>query len=402
MVGWRIALWAVIMLIALIFLYLVRGILLPFVLALLLSALLDPAVRKLRLRGMSRSSAVWTVMGTFVVFAIMAIVAIAPTVTRQIGTLHDKVDELANQLSTDTGEENFFLNWNPRMVAKSQSAGNEIDQFFAQNRDTLQKLNLPTSRDAFMSQYVEPHKQDIAKGVETFFGGLLGFVSSFGSKALLLLFTPIFTLLILLDLERFRHRTAALIPPSIRRDALGLMRDIGEVFGKYLRGVATVLLYYIIVAAVLLTLLGAPYSILLAILFSLIYLIPYLGPIVIAALLILITTVSGTTSNIIFSMPSAFTFGATITIVYFILMTVFDQLVYTRIVGRSVGLHPVVSFFVVFSGATLFGPIGMILAFPVAGSVKVILDRLLRITSKDSDVLELPSIPLRHRATVQA
>ena len=111
---------------------------------------------------------------------------------------------------------------------------------------------------------------------------------------------------------------------------------------------------------------------------------------------------SGATGNIFFNIASPFTFAVTVTLIYYVAMTVFDQLVYTRVVGRSVGLHPVVSFFVVFSGAALFGPIGMILAFPVAGSVKVILDRLFRITSKDQDGLDLPAIPLRHRAMVQA
>ena len=381
------------------FLYLVRGILLPFVLALLLSVLLDPVVRKLRLKGLSRPLAVWTVMGSFVIVTVVAIVLLAPTVARQIGTLRDKVDQIATQLTTDTGENNFFVRWNPVIATRPPSAANEIDTFFEQNQSLLQRLNLPTTRQAAMTQYVEPHKQDIARAVETFFGGLLSFLSSFGSKALLLLFTPIFTLLILLDLERFRQRSAMLIPPSIRSDTIGLLRDIGEVFGRYLRGVATVLFWYVIVAGLALTLMGAPYSILLAILFALIYLIPYIGPVVNAILLIVITTLSGKTG---FGMATPFAYAVTITLIYYVLMTLFDQLVYTRVVGRSVGLHPVVSFFVVFSGAALFGPIGMILAFPVAGSVKVILDRLFRITSKDQDGVDLPAVPLRHRAMVQA
>jgi len=230
----------------------------------------------------------------------------------------------------------------------------------------------------------------------------LGFVSGFGSKAILLLFAPIFLVLILLDLERLKRRTVSWIPPSIRTETVDLVRDILDVFSRYLRGVATVLFWYVIVAGILLTLLGAPYSILLAILFALIYLIPYIGPIVNVALLVLVTGLSGKTGNLLFSVPSAWTFAAIIAAVFFITMTLFDQLVYTRVVGRSVGLNPVVSFFVVFSGATLFGPIGMILAFPVAGSVKIILDRLLQITSVDQSALNLPSIPLRHRATVQA
>jgi predicted PurR-regulated permease PerM len=75
----------------------------------------------------------------------------------------------------------------------------------------------------------------------------------------------------------------------------------------------------------------------------------------------------------------------------------YDSLVYPRVVGKAVGLDPVVSMFVIFSGGALFGLVGMIIAFPLAGSVKVILDRLIRITSASQDALRLPSVPLRHR-----
>ena len=83
-------------------------------------------------------------------------------------------------------------------------------------------------------------------------------------------------------------------------------------------------------------------------------------------------------------------------------MLALDPLVYTRVVGASVGLRPIVSFFVVFSGAALFGALGMLVAFPVAGSIKVILDRLLRITSEGQGTLDLPVVPLRHRTAVEA
>jgi hypothetical protein len=53
----------------------------------------------------------------------------------------------------------------------------------------------------------------------------------------------------------------------------------------------------------------------------------------------------------------------------------------------AVGLHPVASFFCIFAGAALFEAIGMLLAFPLAGSIKVILDRLLRVTSSKKALL---------------
>ena len=52
---------------------------------------------------------------------------------------------------------------------------------------------------------------------------------------------------------------------------------------------------------------------------------------------------------------------------------VFDQIIYPRVVGGSVGLHPVVSIFAITAGATLFGVPGVLLAVPVAASIQVVL-----------------------------
>jgi predicted PurR-regulated permease PerM len=204
--------------------------------------------------------------------------------------------------------------------------------------------------------------------------------------------------MILLELDRLKVRAAALIPPAIRSDTVELIQDVSNVFVRYLRGVSIVLVYYAILAAVVLTMLGAPYALLLAAVFALVYLIPYLGPIINVSLLVLLTGMSGRTENMFFEMANPWSFAIAIAGIFFAIFLLFDPLVYTRIVGNSVGLHPLVSFFVVFSGAALFGPAGMILAFPVAGSVKIILDRLLKITS-NSQELQLPSVPLRHRQT---
>jgi predicted PurR-regulated permease PerM len=398
MVGWRIALWAVIVLATLSFLYLVRGILLPFIVALILSALLDPAIRRLRMRGYSRRAAVLTVWSLFMGLILGLGLWLTPTVSRQLGNFRVNLDQITRSLAESTARDNFFLKWNPSVRFQEGGATGQVDRFFEQYRDQLQRLGLPGTRREAVEQYIEPHKREITAAAQSFFSGLLGFLAGIGSQALLMLFAPLFVLLILLDLEKFKRRFASWIPPSIRADTVQLITDVGEVFVKYLRGVTIVLLWYVAIASVLLTVLGAPYSILLAILFALIYLIPYIGPVIIALLLFLVTGVSGVTGNFIFDLGNPWAYAATIALIYAVIMFFFDPLVYTRIVGGAVGLHPVVSFFVVFSGAALFGPIGMILAFPVAGSIKVILDRMLRITSEYDESLELPPVPLRHRS----
>lgn len=391
---------------ALSFLYCVRAILLPFILALLLSVLLDPPIRKLRLKGMSRSGAVWTVMGSFGLVVVIGGILVAPSIANQVENLNSQIGEISNRFSSDLDTSNPFLHWNPRYQVEPPGTSEQIDKLFSDNRSMLNTLHLPATRAAFVSEYIEPHSSEIESALKNSSYALLGFVTGFGSKAILLLFTPIFTLWILLDYDRMRKRSELLIPPAIRKDTMGLMKDIGEVFGRYLRGVATVLFYYFVIAALVLTILGAQYSILLAMLFALIYLIPFLGPVINAVLLFIITAVSESQHkamphNAIFTMASPVSFALTITGIFALIMLVFDQLVYARVVGKSVGLHPVVSFFVVFSGATLFGPVGMILAFPVAGAMKVILDRMFKFTSKDAEELDLPSVPMRHRSIVQ-
>jgi len=202
--------------------------------------------------------------------------------------------------------------------------------------------------------------------------------------------------MILLQLDTIKMRMAAMIPPSIRGETVDLFQDISQVFVNYLQGVSKVLMYYFILSGIVLSVLGVPYALLLAFLFAFIYLIPYLGSALNVAIIILLTGSSGKLGNAFMTFSSPWAFAAVAGLIYLVVFLAFDQFVYAPTVGGSVGLHPLISFFVVFSGGALFGPPGMILAFPVAGAVKVILDRLLAITSKTHD-LQLPAVPLRHR-----
>jgi predicted PurR-regulated permease PerM len=179
-----------------------------------------------------------------------------------------------------------------------------------------------------------------------------------------------------------------------------MLTDIGQVFVKYIQGVTTAVLLYMAGSAILLSIMGAPYAILLGILFGAIYLIPYIGPAISWATLFVVVGLSGKTNVLFFEFGSPWAAAAVMVIIFLVFDRGFDTFVFPRILGKAVGLHPVVSMFVILSGAALFGLIGMIIAFPLAGAVKVVLDRLIRVTSIAADSLDLPAVPLRHRATV--
>jgi predicted PurR-regulated permease PerM len=129
------------------------------------------------------------------------------------------------------------------------------------------------------------------------------------------------------------------------------------------------------------------------------YLIPIIGNMISAVSIFLIMGFTGTAGTAAFSVGNPWAYGAFTAVLYLVIGGMFDTFVVPKVVGNSVGLSPVISIFVVMCGQALFGLPGMVIAFPTAGAIKVILDRLLKITSS-TDALVLPVTPLRHKHEV--
>lgn len=451
--GSRVLLWVAIVLIAAWFLYSVRAILFPFAVGLFAAALLDPSIRKLRKRGFSRLAAVWTIFVAF--FAAIAAVGIvlAPIVAAQVSNIQPTFTNFARstlfpptrleqfladpearrkreQLNepyplepaafrtwlTDKEKKNsdyavFFEVERADLLRHELPTGRDellanldtpvvpgpIDKFIARYRSTLETFNLPTTRTGFEEMF--QLRKNVNELVTAAFGGAARLIRYFGSSILLLILTPIITLLILLDYDNFRRRFVTWIPPAIRPATTDLLGDLGDVLAAYVRGLTKSVLLYSTIMSALLTVLGVPYSLFLGMLVGVFYLMPYIGMFIsVGAIWLAIFTVG--TDGLLWGIDLGASNYVLLCLLTFMAASVtYDQLIHPRIVGRSVGLHPVVSFFVILSGGAIFGLAGMILAFPIAGMVKVILDRLIRFTTTTSlDTLDLPRVPSRHAA----
>ncbi len=394
---WRIALWIALVIVSVTFLYMVRMVLLPFILAFIIASLLDPSIKKLRMRGWPKG---WAIMTPFLVFfGILtgAGIYLAPVIGGQLSNFSTQVEAISQQLTTEDPSLNFYVKWNPAVVAENKTSQNLTDQLLTQVKPVLSSVGLPYTRQELYSKYIAPKQKEIAKGFEWFFTGILGAIGRLGSQLFLLIFTPLLAFFMLSDMDRFKRRSAMWIPPSIRAETVELLQDIGSVFTNYLRGVTISISLYMVMMAIILTILQVPYGILLGILFGAIYLIPYIGPIISSTIMILTVGLSGNKMLYGIELSSSWSLAMVCFVVYLIFDRGFDMFVYPRMVGRSVGLNPLVSMFVTFSGGALFGIVGMLLAFPVAGAVKVILDRLIKVTSSGQESLDLPTVPLRHR-----
>lgn len=398
MPGWRIALWVSLVLLVLLFLYFVRGVLLPFILSFVIAILLEPTVRMLRLRGLSRSVAVTLVILTFFGAGAGAIILGAPSVAREAQALTYRVQDLTTSLSKVDESQNFFVRWKPEVqLNDSPTTGGQIDRLLVKYSSSLERLGLPTTRRGFMEQYVDRNRPQIVAAVKNFSNSMFGFLTGLFSQVLFLAIIPILVPLILMEMEDIKRRTPRWIPPAFRASVMTLGADIGSVFTRYMRGVATVLLMYSAAMTLLLWLLGVPSWILLGPVFGILYLIPFIGNIISAITVFAIIGFGGVTGQFFHPFDNAWAYAGLATTLYLIVGWIFDHLIYPQMVGNSVGLSPVVSMFVIFCGGALFGLPGMLIAFPLAGSVKVILDRLIRFTSTSQEGVQLPTVPLRHR-----
>lgn len=402
MSGWRIGLWALVVLIVIGFLYLVRSILLPFIVVFVLATLLEPLVRKLRFRGFSRGQAVISVLAPFYIILISLGAFIAPRVASEVSSIQSGVSHFADTISSSGESNNFFLRWNPLYRAQeSQGLGGSVDKVLAQFRVPLEKLGLPSTRAEIMHAYVTPHKAQISQGVQAGFNSFFGILGNVAHQAISLLVIFIGVPLLLMDLEGYQRNFPKWIPPSIRANTVNLLSDIGEVFVKYMRGVSTVVLIYMVVVSIVFSILNVPYSILCGVIFGVFYLIPMLGNIINYVATLLLVGLSGTTGTFFIHLSSSWVYAVVVLAIYIVIGITFDELLYPQFVGNAVGLSGVVNLFVILSGGALFGLVGMIIAFPLAGSAKIILDRMMKFATVGQDTAALPAIPLRHREDVR-
>jgi predicted PurR-regulated permease PerM len=328
------------------------------------------------------------------------LVLLTPVVSQQIGGFKDRAEMLARNVAQPNPNDNFFMRGVPSVRVANAARKDPVDSFLGRYSDVLSQANLPTTKRAIIAQYIEPQRGQIQKTVQGALKASVSIASGLVSQGLMLIFVPLLVGLILPNAEDIRKRLFGLIPPQLRTSAEGISEDIGDVFSNYLRGVAIAVFGYMAFMGALLSILGAPYGLLLGVLFGALYLIPYLNVAIAATTLFVLTGLSGKTDWLMIHFSSSWIYAGVLVGIYMVCHFVFDSIVYPRFVGNAVGLHPILSMFVIFSGGALFGLPGMVLAFPVAGSIKVLLDRVIGFTNKTDGELILPEVPLRHREVI--
>jgi predicted PurR-regulated permease PerM len=150
--------------------------------------------------------------------------------------------------------------------------------------------------------------------------------------------------------------------PEQQQGRMKLLLDtLQRVVGGYMRGQLLLCGIIGVLVGVGMQVIGVPYALLLGVLAFVLEFVPVLGTLVSGAICILLALTRGWVI-------------ALIVLVYFVVVHVLEgDVVGPRIVGKAIGLHPVVSLAALIAGAELFGIAGALLASPVAGVLQALL-----------------------------
>jgi len=315
-------------------LWLLHHVLLPFVAGAALAYMLDPLASRLTKRGMNRLVAALIILAGFVILFAGVIVLVAPVLVEQLGALVDKVPGYLQQLqSLISNSSNSWL----KSIVGGTTAGNEKSVAALTNK-AIEYLSgvLPTLW---------------TKGA--------ALISVFS----LLVITPVVAFYLLLDWDSVVATFDDLIPIRQRETVRSLVREIDRALSGYLRGQLTVCVILGVYYAIGLTLAGLNFGILIGAVSGFLTFVPYVGSLtaLVVSLCVALAQFYPEWTHILI-------------IVGIVLVGQFleGNVLSPKLVGESVGLHPVWLIFALLACGYLFGFVGLLLAVPLAAAAGVL------------------------------
>lgn len=253
----------------------------------------------------------------------------------------------------------------PPLIKELNALTNRIPQYSIEMQKIIdsvtykyQRFKLPSTFQLVVDNVVERVQSIILQFVERTTEVIIGILSRFFS----LIMAPILAFYMLKDIEMIKKNFWTLIPKGNRKDIKQLLKKIDKVLLDYLKGQLLVSLLVGLLSILGLYLLNLNFYLIIGIFAGIMNLIPYLG--VVVGTLPAIFVASFRSFRTILGVIAMFTF----------IQQLEGSLISPKIVGDKVGLHPILIIFSLLVGGELLGIIGMLIAVPIVGVIKVILN----------------------------
>lgn len=311
-------------------LWLLGDVILPFVLGAAVAYLLDPVADRLERLGLSRALAVAaiTTVGLLVLVALALLVI--PSIMAQAAALFDAAPRLASDFQSFLG----------RHLPSIYEPGSTL-------HETLQSL-------------AETIRERGGQLLQT----ALSSAASLLNIMVLLVVAPVVAVYLLYDWDHMIERIDHLLPrdhaPIVRR----LASDIDATLASFVRGMGTVCVILGTYYAVALMIVGLQFGLVVGAVAGLVTFIPYVGAILGGALALGLA---------LFQFWGDWLSIALVAAIFVSGQMIEGNFLTPKLVGSSVGLHPVWLILALSAFGTLFGFVGMLVAVPLAAALGVII-----------------------------
>jgi len=312
-------------------LWLVRSILLPFVLGMAVGYLLHPLVDRLERRGISRAAAAGVMVATTYGLAVFGILLLAPLLARQI------------------------INLVTNLPAFAHTAYERLSP-------PLHRL-LATSGTSHVADLATTAAQRATEFLGSIASGLIGHGLALINLALLLAITPLVAFYLLRDWPKLLAEVDSWLPHEHVDTIRAQARAIDAVLAGFARGTAIVCATLAVYYAIALTVVGLESGLVIGLTAGAVSFVPYLG------------TLGGASAAV---GVAAFQFWpdwrpvALVLGIFAVGQLLNDYVLTPNLVGGKVRLHPLWVLFALLAGGVLLGFVGVVIAVPVSAVIGVL------------------------------
>jgi len=175
-----------------------------------------------------------------------------------------------------------------------------------------------------------------------------------------LVLIPVFAFFFLKDAEDFRHSALQLLPKGrLRWRGDEFFEDVNRTLAAYIRSQMMACLIVGMVCTIGFYLLGVPYALALGVMAGILEFVPLAGPLLAAA-------TAGTVTSF-----HSLSLALWVLVFLAVLRLLEDYVIYPRLIGRGIHLHPFAIILAVLCGAELAGIAGIFLAIPAVAILYV-------------------------------
>lgn len=305
-----------------------KAILAPFIVAMIISYVLNPVVRTLGGRKVPRTIAVLLIYAVFLAIVAVILINMIPMVMKQLGELDEHL---------------------PKITMHTQEVINRIDH-----------SSMPGGIRIGLTNWFFELEQKLAKGLGDFMDNIGATIEVVFNAFIV----PFLVFYILKDFQFFEDKMMQFLPRAQRKPIVRLMKDIDEALGNYVRGQLLVCVIIGVLAYIGYIIIDMPFALLLAGVVSICNIIPYIGPFL------------GAAPALVMAFTMSWKQVLLVIVVNCICQTIESNIVSPQVVGRSLQLHPMMIIFALLVGGEIGGVVGLILAVPFFAVCKVVIQHI--------------------------